>query len=220
LHFPVNIPLSHSFIPVHFVSPPVLLVIKAEIIYGIAPLPASCYKTNDMQPIQHISIPNPCNASWQGMTPVDNGRHCIQCAKTVIDFTTMTDSEVINYIQASGKACGRFSPYQLNRINNLVDEKPRAFAWKGLVAAASLLATIPATKAEAKVALAIEQSATPKQLDKETVAADSTNRIIIKGKVIDGSDKTGLPGVAVCLKGYLYQYANQGKWFICSVIIS
>ncbi|RFZ85472.1 hypothetical protein DYU05_07710 [Mucilaginibacter terrenus] len=155
-----------------------------------------------MQPFQHISIPNPCSASWQEMTPTDNGRHCLQCNKNVVDFTTMTDTEVVQYIQTPGKACGRFSPHQLKRINTLVEDTPRSFSWKGLVAAASLISIIPSAKAEAKTILAIEQSAAPKSGGKEIALADSiTTRITIKGKVIDGNDKTAIPGVAIRIKG-------------------
>ncbi len=65
-----------------------------------------------------ISIPTPCHEDWQAMTPNEQGRHCTSCAKTVIDFTTMSNDEVkyffLNKIEE--KVCGRFKNMQLHSI--------------------------------------------------------------------------------------------------------
>ena len=57
-----------------------------------------------------IQVPKPCNESWQEMMPTDNGRHCNQCSKTVVDFSGWGQDEVLSYIQQKGdeKVCGRF----------------------------------------------------------------------------------------------------------------
>ena len=49
-----------------------------------------------MQQLQ-LSIPEPCHQTWREMTPTQQGRFCNSCAKEVIDFSTMTDTEVLNY---------------------------------------------------------------------------------------------------------------------------
>ena len=49
-----------------------------------------------MQKLQ-LSIPEPCHENWQEMTPTQQGRFCKACAKEVIDFSMMTDTEVLNY---------------------------------------------------------------------------------------------------------------------------
>ncbi|RYD59492.1 MAG: hypothetical protein EOP56_01105 [Sphingobacteriales bacterium] len=58
-----------------------------------------------------ITIPKPCNEAWEDMQPADKGRHCLQCSKTVVDFSTMTDVEVLAFLQRhKGKfVCGRLS---------------------------------------------------------------------------------------------------------------
>lgn len=75
-----------------------------------------------------ISIPEPCSASWAEMTPVDKGRFCQQCSKTVIDFTNKSDAEVIRLMrQTTISPCGRFSSEQLQRpIYDLAQEKSRS----------------------------------------------------------------------------------------------
>jgi hypothetical protein len=62
-----------------------------------------------------LSITQPCKAPWEEMTPVDHGRYCLQCEKQVVDFSGMTDAEVVTYFEKHGKVCGRFMPSQLDR---------------------------------------------------------------------------------------------------------
>jgi hypothetical protein len=65
-----------------------------------------------------ITIPEPCHESWDQMTPKDNGRFCMSCSKTVIDFTLMLPNEVQHFfIQNQNKSiCGRFKNEQLETV--------------------------------------------------------------------------------------------------------
>jgi hypothetical protein len=65
-----------------------------------------------------ITVPEPCHENWDKMTPKDNGRFCLSCTKTVVDFTTMLPEEVQHYfIQNQDKSiCGRFKKSQLDTI--------------------------------------------------------------------------------------------------------
>ncbi len=67
-----------------------------------------------------ISVPKPCNENWHKMTPVEKGRFCASCQKTVTDFTILTDEEIILMLAASSgnTQCGRFSMEQLNKAMN------------------------------------------------------------------------------------------------------
>ncbi len=63
-----------------------------------------------------IDIPQPCSQSWDDMTPDGQGRHCDSCRKTVIDFTTWSDTELFNFFaQQHGPICGRYHESQLHR---------------------------------------------------------------------------------------------------------
>lgn len=70
-----------------------------------------------MQKLQ-LSIPEPCHENWQQMTPTEQGRFCNACAKEVIDFSTMTDIQVLNYFTnlTHEKVCGRALPEQLDKV--------------------------------------------------------------------------------------------------------
>lgn len=62
-----------------------------------------------------ISIPTPCPASWADMTPAPGGRHCAACNKVVVDFSGLSNEEVLTKLrQASGQVCGRFRPEQVS----------------------------------------------------------------------------------------------------------
>lgn len=65
-----------------------------------------------------ITISEPCQEDWNKMTPNDQGRFCMSCAKTVVDFTTMLPEEVQHYfIQNQNESiCGRMRKSQLDSI--------------------------------------------------------------------------------------------------------
>jgi hypothetical protein len=55
------------------------------------------------------------------MTPVDKGRFCASCEKSVMDFTGMSDTQLIAFFKkpSTGSVCGRFFDDQLNRDFNI-----------------------------------------------------------------------------------------------------
>jgi hypothetical protein len=105
-----------------------------------------------MTPIQNISIPEACHESWQQMTPVDQGRHCQQCCKTVTDFTVMTNNEIIAYLATTHDVCGRFNEQQLNSVNYQLDIQnlSGSNAWKKWVMAISLFSSTMFFKVQAQ----------------------------------------------------------------------
>ncbi|PQJ09725.1 hypothetical protein CJD36_017500 [Flavipsychrobacter stenotrophus] len=63
-----------------------------------------------------IDIPKPCSQSWDDMTSNGQGRHCDSCRKTVIDFTSWSDSELYGFFASNrGHVCGRFLSTQVGR---------------------------------------------------------------------------------------------------------
>ena len=79
-----------------------------------------------------LAIPSPCHENWDAMLHNEKGRHCLNCQKTVVDFTKMTDTQIIYFFQEyKSSTCGRFLDTQLNRpILQPVITKPQSrFAW-------------------------------------------------------------------------------------------
>ena len=65
-----------------------------------------------------VSIPEPCHENWNKMTPKDNGRFCLSCSKTVIDFASMLPDEIQHFFiqNQNERICGRFKNSQLETI--------------------------------------------------------------------------------------------------------
>lgn len=65
-----------------------------------------------------ITISEPCQEDWNKMTPNDQGRFCMSCAKTVVDFTAMLPEEVQHFFiqNQSQNICGRMRKSQLDSI--------------------------------------------------------------------------------------------------------
>jgi len=89
-----------------------------------------------MPPPIKITIPKPCHENWDEMLPAAKGRHCLSCQKTVVDFTSMSDGDILKQLKKAAahrpgaELCGRFMPDQLNR--QLVPPPIRAgFHWRG-----------------------------------------------------------------------------------------
>ena len=105
-----------------------------------------------MTPIQSINIPEACHESWQQMTPVEQGRHCQQCCKTVTDFTVMSNQEIINYLATTHNVCGRFDQAQLSSLNHQLDIQNLSGLnnWKKWVMAINLVSSTLFFKAQAQ----------------------------------------------------------------------
>ena len=66
-----------------------------------------------------IQLPTSCTVSESSFRPHENGDWCLSCRKTVVDFTEMSDAEVIRYFQnkpAGDSNCGRWRKDQLNKL--------------------------------------------------------------------------------------------------------
>jgi hypothetical protein len=69
-----------------------------------------------MQKETSLYIPTPCHEDWNKMTPIAQGKFCGSCSKQVVDFSLMSDQQILNFLShQSGKLCGRFDAEQLQR---------------------------------------------------------------------------------------------------------
>ncbi|MCW3072981.1 MAG: hypothetical protein JWP69_50 [Flaviaesturariibacter sp.] len=85
-------------------------------------------KTTTMSKKINLTIPEPCLESWDAMTKTFNGKFCGSCSKEVIDFSTMSDAQLIAYFQKpAGTVCGRFHEQQLNH-EMILPKKPLPWA--------------------------------------------------------------------------------------------
>lgn len=72
-----------------------------------------------------LHIAEPCHENWDNMSPIEKGRFCDACQKQVVDFSAMSDREIVQFFKKppTGSVCGRFMNDQLER--DMVIEKKR-----------------------------------------------------------------------------------------------
>ncbi|MGZ3946439.1 MAG: carboxypeptidase-like regulatory domain-containing protein [Mucilaginibacter sp.] len=163
-----------------------------------------------MTNIKTISIPQACHQSWLQMTTVNEGRHCEHCAKTVVDFTKMSNDEIVAYLSQRTGICGRFEPQQLNSINyNLYAKNlPKANLWKRAAMIISMLTPMSFYKANAQTKPAMvntgdtTRSANGVRADHFMLGKVAVRNVItISGKVVAKDDGLPIPGAIVKIKG-------------------
>ncbi|GAB2794990.1 hypothetical protein GCM10027175_37220 [Hymenobacter latericoloratus] len=135
------------------------------------------------------------------MTPAAQGRHCAACDKVVVDFTRMTDAEVLAYLGHSvGKSCGRFRAEQLNRP--LVATSVPVTSWRlWLAAAVAAFGLAPAAHAQTPQPVPVRQQVTLGMVATPSQPAQSTLPLVIVRGLVADETGTGLPGVTILLKG-------------------
>jgi len=63
-----------------------------------------------------FQIPAPCSESWDKMHSLPGGKFCDNCEKTVVDFSQMTDNELVRFFEKNDQQlCGRFRSDQLDK---------------------------------------------------------------------------------------------------------
>ena len=78
-----------------------------------------------------LRIDEPCHESWEKMESGEQGRFCGACEKVVVDFSVMSDREVLGYLsRARGGVCGRLGTQQLDKGVRLEEEK-KTKLWRG-----------------------------------------------------------------------------------------
>lgn len=65
--------------------------------------------------MKQIKLINPCQTSVENLTAASGGHWCAECQKTVIDYSSMSDGEMLNHIAKHGLGCGQFRDDQLER---------------------------------------------------------------------------------------------------------
>ena len=130
-------------------------------------------KPTDMKQQIQIHIAEPCHENWNSMHPSDQGRFCLSCQKQVVDFSAMTDKEILEHISSASRSiCGRADNDQLNRLLVAAPE-PRSLWWRywmGLAASFMLLSSRTNAQVKHPKHPAVH---TPSKEKKITTAVDS-----------------------------------------------
>ncbi len=146
-----------------------------------------------------VNLPEPCHEDWNKMDSQEKGRFCGSCQKLVIDFSVMSDTEIINYFKEykSQNTCGHFKKSQVDR--KLKDqETPRRKLYLKELAAACFAFFIASTDVKAQtgdVSFSEEDLLKPRRRN----SFEQEEQIAINGKIING--KETLSNATISIKG-------------------
>ncbi|MBX7225234.1 MAG: carboxypeptidase-like regulatory domain-containing protein [Chitinophagales bacterium] len=148
-----------------------------------------------------IQIPTSCQEKWYEMLPVEQGRFCLSCQKKVIDFTQLTDGEIIQMMEQKDHLCGRFRTSQLNRPIELISGNNRRIQPYRLAAAMLLLPIANEIQANEVREREIVQPTETASEDKQVVSDTTHTKHYIKGILLDSTTKEPLIGASIILVG-------------------
>jgi len=79
-----------------------------------------------------IQVPEPCHEDWNKMTPKDKGAFCSSCEKVVVDFTKMSDRQIVDFLNKNKgkKTCGKFNSFQVDRNISVHTPPPPSYYWR------------------------------------------------------------------------------------------
>ncbi|WP_185816809.1 carboxypeptidase-like regulatory domain-containing protein [Hymenobacter metallilatus] len=153
------------------------------------------------------------------MTPAAQGRHCGSCNKTVVDFTSLTDAEVVAWLaRHSGPVCGRLWAGQLDRA--LMPAAVPAPRWRMWLAAG--LAVLGGRQllpdvAEAQTVQVVQRVAF-NRINESPEPHTPLHSITIQGRVVDNNTGEGIPFASLGLQrtevGCL---TDEHGYFTCEV---
>ena len=151
-----------------------------------------------------LSIHTPCSESFDQFEPTKAGGFCQNCQKEVVDFTSMTDVEVLRYFkEKQGKTCGYFRPTQLKSYPEISHSRSRWNSkWIGVsILGISLFTFFPITNTHAQsnnVPQAIDLTYSEMAKIQRPTKISDTFRV--RGVVVDESGEP-MPGASVLVKG-------------------
>ena len=151
----------------------------------------------------HLDISRPCQENWHRMSSVAQGRFCQSCAKTVVDFSVMSDAEIFRYFneRREGEVCGRLHTGQLNVdiFPGLTHKSRISRYWNYLLAMFLFFIRSGPAKAQGNIS----------KVDVSLFVSDSAKGLALKGHCNTiTSKKVDLKGKVVDEKGDPVPYAN------------
>jgi hypothetical protein len=145
----------------------------------------------------HLSINTPCSEKFEAFTPTKNGGFCASCSKEVVDFTRMTDQEIVDYFDTSDEStCGRFRNTQLKSY--WITQHQRNYIGLG-IAGLSLVSLLASASVEAQEKKPPVMEVWSSQQKEDVKLLNFTkDGAIVEGVVVDQDG--ALPGVSVLIK--------------------
>lgn len=146
-----------------------------------------------------VSIPKPCPVSQQALSPTAAGWHCGHCQTEIIDFTRLSEAEVLAYLaeRRGQRVCAAMQAPLVPQHS----KRPQGLR-RWVLAAATLLGWQSA-------------EALPPRLPPGPVSffglATGRERIVVRGVVLDDLFKVPVEGAYIFIKGTKYGAVTNQK---------
>jgi len=156
-----------------------------------------------------LNIDKPCSENWEKMTLSESGKFCSNCCKNVIDFTKMSNEDIIKYISNSkGNICGRLSQSQSEIKFYPINQSSNRTLFKTFFSSFLLLSTLVGLNAQKDSLnqtgnVHIQNSFDEKGVEKFSIK-NAPTKITVSGQVRDSSDNEVLTGASVYIIGTEY----------------
>ena len=162
-----------------------------------------------MQTSFQLNIQNPCHEAWEGFKPTPKGGFCASCQKNVIDFSGMTDSQLMAYFRdlptENQHLCGRFRNDQLQKDYRIEEWFPTFSMTDKIVHYEVPISQFRDNKTKISLPLIrkmkMVRNITVAFLTFAMVEQGCGQQKQLIGQVVDASDGSPLPGVSVVVKG-------------------
>jgi hypothetical protein len=171
-----------------------------------------------------LNIQNPCHEAWEGFKPTSEGGFCASCQKNVIDFSAMTESQLVAYFRdlpsENQHLCGRFRNDQLQKDYRIEEWFPTFSVSDKIVHYEIPISQFRESKTKISLPLIrkmkIVRNMTVAILTIAMIEQGCGQQKQLSGQVVDASDGSPLPGVSIVIKGTTKGVASDmnGKYQI------
>ncbi|RAW00640.1 carboxypeptidase-like regulatory domain-containing protein [Pseudochryseolinea flava] len=152
-----------------------------------------------MRTTYSLSIAKPCNEKWEDFTPQDKGGYCSSCAKVVVDFTTMSDYQILEFLKnKKAHTCGRFTKDQLKSYQDL--QLPKINPGFNLLKASLLCFVLILTAKTSTAQDALAKTATEQIIELKAVSTGGATVTRNVMGIVKDENGDPLPGVNVIVK--------------------
>lgn len=154
-----------------------------------------------------ISVKEPCSENFESFKATPNGGFCGSCRKEVIDFTRLSDEELIEHFNTStNETCGRFKKSQLKSYKPMITKTSNQnLVSRGIAVMGFSILSLCAVNTTQAQDVSLNEQTTQKELTMTLGTPMVMGDIIIENYTVSGTvldeENLPLPGVNVVLKG-------------------